>query len=164
MRRPDQVLRGAGYDGRIADLWSCGCILFVLCAGKMPFDEAQLPHLFLAIAGAKYRCPAHFSPALAHLVSRLITPDPQKRVGLEEVRAHEWFLAGGGYLPAQAPAEAAGGGGGGAGDGPQSYSALLAAEDWAEIEARSAGALAPLLSESGGNSPFAILCHLSTEI
>lgn len=47
------------YDGRSADIWSCGVVLFVLAAARMPFDDPQLPNLFLAIASAKYKARAH---------------------------------------------------------------------------------------------------------
>jgi len=50
-----EVLRGQGYDGRSADIWSCGCILYVLAAGGMPFDEPHLAGLFLVIAAAKFK-------------------------------------------------------------------------------------------------------------
>lgn len=118
-----EVLRGCGYDGRSADVWSCGCILYVLCAGKMPFDEPQLPNLFLAIAGAKYKVPKHFSSSLQHLIGRILVSDPRKRANMEEIRTHTWFTPG--YVAAVKPHD---------GLDPSQVHLNDAREDWVEIE------------------------------
>lgn len=41
-----EVINDKGYQGRTADLWSCGVILFVLMAGYLPFDEPNLMTLY----------------------------------------------------------------------------------------------------------------------
>lgn len=48
------MLSNRGYDGAAADVWSCGVVLYVLMAGYLPFDEADLHTLY-----TKVRCSNH---------------------------------------------------------------------------------------------------------
>jgi serine/threonine protein kinase len=40
------VLADKGYDGMATDVWPYGIILFVLMAGYLPFDDANLMRLY----------------------------------------------------------------------------------------------------------------------
>lgn len=53
-----EVLNDKGYDGRAADVWSSGVILYVLLAGFLPFDEPHMSALFRKIQRAEVRCTA----------------------------------------------------------------------------------------------------------
>ncbi|CAI5533287.1 unnamed protein product [Closterium sp. Naga37s-1] len=99
-----EVLCEKGYDGRLADVWSCGVILFVLLAGYAPFQDSDLRPLYRKIRHALFSFPACVSPSARALISAILQPDPAKRLTIEGIRQHAWFKPG--YIPAQPSPEA----------------------------------------------------------
>ena len=63
-------------------------------AGKLPFDDHHLPRLFQKISAAKYELPENLSGDLKHLLKRLMSPDPKKRITIPEARRHPWVAKG----------------------------------------------------------------------
>lgn len=86
-----EVLSHKGYDGAIADIWSCGVILYVLMAGYLPFDEVDLGTLYNKIGKAEFSCPSWFSLGAKSLIHRILDPCPDSRIRMEEIRNNEWF-------------------------------------------------------------------------
>lgn len=78
---PEQA-RGAALDGR-ADLWSLGCILFEMTAGRHPFGEGPPMTLLTRAATMLPPSPRTFDPslppALADLTLRLLSKAPEQR-------------------------------------------------------------------------------------
>ncbi|EPS60358.1 hypothetical protein M569_14444, partial [Genlisea aurea] len=86
-----EVLSHLGYDGAAADIWSCGVILFVLMAGYLPFDEADLQSLYNKINAAEFSCPYWFSLDAVSLINGILNPNPQLRITIEGMKKHPWF-------------------------------------------------------------------------
>ncbi|XP_077248444.1 CBL-interacting protein kinase 9 [Tasmannia lanceolata] len=92
-----EVLNDKGYDGTVADIWSCGVILFVLMAGYLPFDDSNLMALYKKIWKADFTCPLWFSSSAKKLIQRILDPNPLTRIKVAEILENEWFKKG--YRP-----------------------------------------------------------------
>lgn len=89
-----EVLGKDGYDGKKADVWSVGVILYVLLAGYLPFDENTMAALFSKIKSADYEFPDWFSAEARDLIAMILVPDPHKRPRLSDIKHHPWMLKG----------------------------------------------------------------------
>ncbi|KAK7311724.1 hypothetical protein RJT34_10035 [Clitoria ternatea] len=92
-----EVLSHKGYNGAVADVWSCGVILYVLLAGYLPFDELDLTTLYSKIEKAEFSCPPWFPVGAKTLIHRILDPNPETRITIEQIRSDEWFQRG--YAP-----------------------------------------------------------------
>ncbi|KOM47550.1 hypothetical protein LR48_Vigan07g125400 [Vigna angularis] len=89
-----EVLSHKGYNGAPADVWSCGVILYVLLAGYLPFDELDLTTLYItavAIEKAQFSCPTWFPVGAKSLLHRILDPNPENRITIQQIRNDEWF-------------------------------------------------------------------------
>ncbi|XP_019422638.1 PREDICTED: serine/threonine-protein kinase SRK2E-like [Lupinus angustifolius] len=93
-----EILLKKEYDGKLADVWSCGVTLYVMLVGAYPFEDPDEPKNFRKtihrILNVQYSIPdyVHISPECHHLISRIFVADPAKRITIPEIRNHEWFL------------------------------------------------------------------------
>ena len=86
-----EVLEDKGYDGKMADTWSCGVILYVLLAGFLPFDEPTMSALFRKIQKAEFSYPSWFSEGARKLLDRILVASPDDRLTLDKVLKDPWM-------------------------------------------------------------------------
>jgi len=88
-----EVLSGK-YEGKKADIWSCGIILFVMLSGCHPFDGDTVNDLFKRIENLEFKYPSYFSPSVRALLDKIIVVDPEQRAKMKDIQEDEWFREG----------------------------------------------------------------------
>ncbi|KAG1330752.1 serine/threonine-protein kinase SAPK2 [Cocos nucifera] len=93
-----EVLSRKEYDGKIADVWSCGVTLYVMLVGAYPFEDPDDPRNFRKTLGrilsVQYSIPDYVrvSKECRHLLSRIFVAAPEQRITIPEIKNHPWFL------------------------------------------------------------------------
>lgn len=84
----------AGYD-KAVDLWSIGCVLYILLSGLAPFTDAN-GNMVENVKQGKYSFPQRawktVSESGTTLVKQLLCVDPAKRLTIQQMQEHPWIL------------------------------------------------------------------------
>jgi len=93
----------SGYAPNVADIWSCGVVLFVLLVGNTPWDEPTMQSYefkeYVETSGRTSDELWHkLTPGVQSLLRGMLKLDPNERFTLEEVRRHPWFTQANPYL------------------------------------------------------------------
>merc|ERR1712139_116457 len=89
-----ELLQGMPYIGTIADVWSCGVILYIMACSSMPFRDSNIKTLLL-----DQRAPLHIPSAvlpglsteIKDLVLKILCFDNEKRITMNAIRSHRWL-------------------------------------------------------------------------
>jgi len=90
------------YDGRFADVWSLGVLLYVLLFRRFPFNIKvdkgvkmsrgdYLQAMFEEKVTGSLLFPDKTASSLRSLLCGMLAPNPEDRLSTGEILAHEWF-------------------------------------------------------------------------
>jgi len=85
-----EILSGKPYDGQVADIWSCGVVLYALLFGRFPYSPAQYKKLMVG-EKVPFDFPSYGSKSLQLLLEGMFSLDPKSRPTIHEVQHSEWL-------------------------------------------------------------------------
>ena len=94
-----EIISKPNYNGFKIDVWCCGIILYAMLCGYLPFDgddDAQNNNvkLFQNILECEPELPDFLSNISKDLIMRILNPDPDKRITIEQIKKHPFYLKG----------------------------------------------------------------------
>ncbi|GAA5963658.1 hypothetical protein JCM3765_003535 [Sporobolomyces pararoseus] len=85
-----EIVAGVNYHGSSSDIWSCGIILYALLTGTLPFDHPDVRTLLQRVKVGTYNMPRWLPEDAQDLIRRMLEVNPEKRITMEDIRAHPW--------------------------------------------------------------------------
>jgi len=87
-----EILRGLAFDGKKADSWSFGVLLYVCASGLFPWPGKTNSQVRQNIMLAEFLWPPKsLSDGFKDLLKQLLKPNPEERLSMEEVLKHPWY-------------------------------------------------------------------------
>ena len=90
-----EIIKEQGHDERV-DIWCIGVLLFELITGSVPFRGNDIETLKSNILHLKITWPKEMNPDARDLIIKILRLDPNKRLPLEDMLQHPFFLK---YFP-----------------------------------------------------------------
>jgi len=91
-----EILMRKGYDHQ-SDMWSVGCIVYLLLSGNLPFMGRSQKELFRKIVSGKFEFDDEewegVSEDAKDLVRKMLVLDPEKRITASGAIRHQWLKA-----------------------------------------------------------------------
>jgi serine/threonine protein kinase len=87
-----ELVMGRKYDGKLADVWSLGIVLFMMVTGRLPWGTCG--NVAFQILAGEAEIPANVAPEVRELLGRMLQRDPQLRPSMEEIAGDPWAAGG----------------------------------------------------------------------
>ena len=90
-----EILMRQSYD-EMSDMWSVGCIVYLLLGGNLPFMGRTQKELFRKIVVGKYDFPDDcwegVSGDAKDLITKLLVTNPDERMTAQQSLRHKWIM------------------------------------------------------------------------
>ncbi|KAL9956243.1 hypothetical protein ACROYT_G037693 [Oculina patagonica] len=87
-----QILRGEPYDGKKADVWSMGVVLYALGCARLPFSENDMQALIKEDFTNKIKFSKRVSKEYRDLVRWMLNTNEDQRASAEQVFRSPWCI------------------------------------------------------------------------
>lgn len=87
-----EILVEKGYNGLKTDMWACGCILFFMLCGYLPFTDQTDGLTKKRISTCQYNAKNQYlTPDASDVIRHLLDRNPDTRYTCRDVMKHPWF-------------------------------------------------------------------------
>lgn len=99
---PEVISNLKGYDGKMADVWSAGVMLYTMLFARYPFERPEdkklrqnerLQKILHRIIKVDYVFPesTSISAECKDMIRRILVADPARRITIQGIQQHPWF-------------------------------------------------------------------------
>lgn len=79
------------YDGRLADIWSMGVILYAMVTGEHPWNISNTSIMLRQIISGTYSIPSFVSKDCADLIRKLMCVNSKQRIKMDQILSHPFL-------------------------------------------------------------------------
>jgi serine/threonine protein kinase len=84
-------MRQVPYDGRAADIWSLGVVLYTLTVGRLPWKTDNIKKFMTEIEETTVEVPDYLEVALREMIDQMLKKDPAERPTAEQLLKMRWL-------------------------------------------------------------------------